>query len=44
MYGNLVMDKENDVVNVKRKFIFFDFENRGRLFKDVIGDYFGFDR
>ena len=38
------MDKENDVVNVKRKFTPFDPENRGRLFKDAAGDYFGFDR
>ena len=44
LYGNLAMDKENDVVNVKRKFTPFDPENRGRLFKDATGDYFGFDR
>lgn len=44
LYGNLAMDKENDVINVKRKFTAYDPENRGRLFKDATGDPFGFDR
>lgn len=34
------MDKENDVLNVKRKFTAFDPESRGRLLKDVTSNVF----
>ena len=40
MHGNLAMDKENDVFNVKRKYTY-DPESRGKLFEDVTNN--GFD-
>ncbi|XP_078343874.1 serine/threonine-protein kinase Nek2-like isoform X2 [Oculina patagonica] len=44
LYGNLAMDKENDVFAVKRKFPTFDPENRERLLKDATSNIFGIDR
>ena len=35
LYGNLGMDKENELLTVKRKFTTFDPENRGRQLRDA---------
>lgn len=39
LYGNLAMDKENDVLNVKRKYTY-DPEGRAKLFEDVSSNGF----
>lgn len=44
LYGNLGMDKENDLLTVKRKFTNFDPESRGRQLKDATGNVLGIDR
>lgn len=38
------MDKENDLLTVKRKFTNFDPESRGRQLKDATGNVLGIDR
>jgi len=43
LYSNLAMDKENDVLNVKRKYTF-DPESRAKLYEDVTNNGFGAGR
>ena len=44
LYGNLGMEKENDLLSVKRKFTTFDPESRGRLLKDATNNVLGIDQ